>query len=193
MKICKTCKQQKSIDRFGEFVRPSGVYHYGTCKDCINAKRRKGTRKVLFNDREVKECGSCGAIKKHEHFAMRNGNPVSKCKDCHNKYYKMYYSDPEVRSKHRQRVRANKANWPTFRKHGLTEEKFNSIKTANGMCPICNIRRQEVIDHDHECCAGSYGCNNCVRGYICMQCNAALGMVNDSPDILNKLISYLRR
>jgi hypothetical protein len=30
------------------------------------------------------------------------------------------------------------------------------------------------IDHDHDCCPGSYTCGKCVRGVLCAPCNRTL-------------------
>jgi hypothetical protein len=59
-----------------------------------------------------------------------------------------------------------------------------------------------VIDHDHRCCPssndrwGAHGtkrriCGKCIRGLLCQQCNVALGMVDDDPDRLRALLSYI--
>jgi hypothetical protein len=41
------------------------------------------------------------------------------------------------------------------------------------------------FDHDHE--TGAF------RGWICGKCNTALGLADDDPEILLKLIEYLKR
>ena len=67
----------------------------------------------------------------------------------------------------------------------------------NYICPICQKSHEEtkgtgghrlksawVMDHDHK--TGKY------RGYICHTCNRGLGMFQDSIEILNNAIEYLR-
>ncbi len=56
-----------------------------------------------------------------------------------------------------------------------------------GRCQVCHAEPQKpkrlVLDHDHE--TGE------VRGFICAQCNTALGMVGDSPERLRSLAEYI--
>ena len=70
-----------------------------------------------------------------------------------------------------------------------------------GSCQVCGVpTANPVIDHDHasEChpgyTAGTGGnrwCAWCARGALCNECNVALGMVAESPDILAALTAYL--
>jgi len=95
----------------------------------------------------------------------------------------------EAYEKHKTRVNKNRPEM--YQRHGLSLERFESLKTTDGRCPICKYREQSVIDHDHSCCPGKTGCYKCVRGYICSACNVSLGLVGDSVDRLNTLIAYL--
>lgn len=60
-------------------------------------------------------------------------------------------------------------------------------------CPICGRKPlgkkrgkgRIVVDHDHK--------TNKIRGWICDDCNVALGRVNDSIKTLESLIQYLKR
>lgn len=52
-------------------------------------------------------------------------------------------------------------------------------------CEICNEKRRIYFDHDHT--TGKF------RGWICDQCNFALGMVRDNPSVLIKLAEYLKK
>lgn len=46
-----------------------------------------------------------------------------------------------------------------------------------------NEQRSLAVDHDHR--------TGKVRALLCHKCNAALGNVNDSIDILKEMISYI--
>lgn len=72
----------------------------------------------------------------------------------------------------------------------------------NHRCPICNLNSDDILnkypkkrikkdpfmscwscDHDHE--TGDF------RGFICQECNRALGMFNDDVKMLKNAINYL--
>jgi hypothetical protein len=53
-------------------------------------------------------------------------------------------------------------------------------------CDICGITGSKIVyDHCHR--------HGHFRGWICDRCNTVLGRVEDSADLLRKLIAYLRR
>lgn len=71
-------------------------------------------------------------------------------------------------------------------------------------CEICGIdllvkvktkaftRVRMVVDHDHNCCPGTVSaCGRCVRGLICVTCNAAIGLLRDSPATARSAAAYL--
>ena len=69
------------------------------------------------------------------------------------------------------------------------DKKFNDALA----CEICLREFKEcfvkpckaVVDHDHK--------TGKLRGILCSQCNTALGMVRDSPDVLRRAADYLER
>jgi len=73
----------------------------------------------------------------------------------------------------------------------IDQEAESLIKTHNGLCDICKTdvagfgRKGFCIDHNHE--------TGKVRGLLCQKCNIGLGNFNDSIDLLNKAISYLKK
>lgn len=86
----------------------------------------------------------------------------------------------------------------TLRKHGLNPEVFHSLFEAQkGRCAICEKAITEergergkenkaaMIDHDHV--------TGQVRGLLCLRCNVALGLFDDSPERLDAAIRYLAR
>lgn len=84
-------------------------------------------------------------------------------------------------------------------KYGLDEDSYQAILAAqDNKCAICkreglNASEKELaIDHDHACCPGNRSCGECVRGLLCQVCNQALGMFQDSEEILLSAIQYLK-
>jgi len=52
-------------------------------------------------------------------------------------------------------------------------------------CEICGGAIRIAYDHDHQ--TGKF------RGWLCMKCNIALGLVNDDIELLKKMIAYLQK
>lgn len=69
--------------------------------------------------------------------------------------------------------------------YNLTVAQFEQM-CARG-CHICgvktNLRRRFNVDHDHR--------TGRVRGVLCDRCNLVLGKIQDSPELLAKMINYL--
>lgn len=57
--------------------------------------------------------------------------------------------------------------------------------TPSTTCFLCGGTTRIAYDHCHK--TGKF------RGWLCMKCNTALGLVNDDVDILKKMIEYLER
>ena len=84
----------------------------------------------------------------------------------------------------------------TKQRYGLDEKSFRALYAQqNGRCAISGVpltmgRRDNrdgtshaVVDHDHK--------NNFVRGLLCPRVNIALGIFQDSPELLRKAADYL--
>ncbi len=74
--------------------------------------------------------------------------------------------------------------------YGITVEDYNLLYAKQkGCCAGCNRHQSELnkslgVDHCHT--------TGIVRGLLCNKCNLAVGYVNDSIQILENLIKYLR-
>ena len=71
--------------------------------------------------------------------------------------------------------------------YGLTLEQFSQLlETQAGACLIClDLMNQPVVDHCHA--------SGAVRGLLCRKCNAALGLLKDSQEVLLRAAEYLTR
>ena len=71
-------------------------------------------------------------------------------------------------------------------------EYVGILSAQGGKCAVCGkeplLRTDKswglCVDHDHT--------TGKVRGLLCSSCNVILGHVHDNPDILMKLVDYLR-
>lgn len=70
-------------------------------------------------------------------------------------------------------------------RYGLSLDEYISMFAAqNNQCAICKQEVRLCVDHDHE--------TDKVRGLLCFKCNAALGLFNDSVDVLSRASDYLK-
>jgi hypothetical protein len=77
-----------------------------------------------------------------------------------------------------------------IRSYGISTEEYDQmLLDQNGVCYICNKKPSDKraldIDHNHE--TGE------VRGLLCSQHNRAIGLFDDSINLLAKAIEYLSR
>ncbi len=144
-----------------------------------------------------KACNECRRIQARYHYHTKLD------KTQRNKRNKeRYATDPEYRAKlaletksryyrvsreensRKRRVRRLK------RQYGLSEEQWNIVFENQGRkCAACGSsgpkrKRGWHTDHDHK--TGKF------RGILCGGCNHALGATEDSIEILQGLISYLK-
>lgn len=80
--------------------------------------------------------------------------------------------------------------------HKISLEIYESLLLKqNHVCAICkqeevlfdkksNKVRRLAVDHDHQ--------TGKIRGLLCLRCNVSLGQFNDSVDILESAIKYLK-
>ncbi|RFS81363.1 hypothetical protein D0T12_32545 [Actinomadura spongiicola] len=122
------------------------------------------------------ECHTCRTIKSLDQF-YKNGNRYNvNCKRCH-----------------QDKVVARAFNFPNLASlHKFRNEHRNT-------CAICGRVDDEkgskrfAIDHDHTCCStAGRSCGKCIRGLLCVSCNAGLGGFRDNIELLAKAIDYLR-
>ena len=74
-------------------------------------------------------------------------------------------------------------------RYGLTKENYNELlEKQSGVCAICRgpqkapTRRLDV-DHCHK--------SGVVRGLLCDHCNKAIAFLQDNPELLRKVASYV--
>ena len=73
--------------------------------------------------------------------------------------------------------------------YGITEEQYQEFwDKQNGLCAICGkpepTTQRLHVDHDHK--------SNIVRGLLCGKCNRGIGMFEDSEDLLQQAIRYIK-
>ena len=70
----------------------------------------------------------------------------------------------------------------------MTVEQYESIlESQHGVCAICRnpeSGRALAVDHDHT--------SGGVRSLLCSKCNTAIGLLQDSPELADRVANYLR-
>jgi hypothetical protein len=153
-------------------------------------------------------CTRCGESRDAERFSVkRSGLPRDDiknlrmpCKDCVNERNR---TDERKRIASREAARRWRAANPEAARnkylwdnHKVTPEQFESLLALQGgVCAICGgtagRTRKLSVDHDHTCCPGSTSCGKCVRGLLCMSCNAGIGSLKDDPARVQAALDYL--
>ena len=154
----------------------------------------------------MKKCTKCKVLKNHIFFHKKTQtkdglNTV--CKECWNasnkewrknnptfgmKNYRSWVQENPVKYKETTRKKG-------LRQYGLSIEDWEDIfNKQNGVCAICNLpetvidkgtKRRLAVDHCHS--------TGKIRGLLCTKCNKGIGLLNDSPEILDKASAYLRK
>jgi hypothetical protein len=97
------------------------------------------------------------------------------------------------RAANRRYYYKNREDWSIRRrlkKYGLTKEQFDQMfEVQKGLCAICKFDLLKgiygvAVDHDHV--------TGKVRGLLCHPCNRGLGQFQDSENLLEQAIHYLR-
>lgn len=152
-----------------------------------------------------KRCTRCKTIKRQsEYYILSRKGFVdvlaSRCKICTLEVQReVYQATPlEVRTaRNKARVEASFEKRRVYKlkvNYNLTAEQFDQmVKDQEGKCAGCQrpFPSTPQVDHDHRCCPQYGSCGNCIRGLLCVNCNTALGRVNDDIAVLRNLICYL--
>ena len=130
-----------------------------------------------------KVCTKCRQKKPISEFRQRKRKQWlwrdSVCRSCCAKYSTEYNrNDPQ--GVHRRHIK-----W----RYGLPIERYEAaLKAQGGLCAICrgkNDSQRLHVDHCHE--TGEF------RGLLCFKCNAGIGKLCDSIELLQAAIAYLEK
>ena len=97
---------------------------------------------------------------------------------------KSRYAENRKRWAQKNKLRRRVKAWAT-QGMDLTYEQFLLLcEQAEHRCQICKEHKPLLPDHDHK--------TGRVRGVLCRQCNAAIGLMYDSADNVERALGYLR-
>jgi hypothetical protein len=147
----------------------------------------------------TKWCPACKVEKPLKAYTVykigkRKGHPAGSCKECRTVLHKTRKRvDPTI---------YERIEWPCKLKrlYGITVEQYDALlEKQNGACAICgskssysrnyksisSSRTKFSVDHCHS--------TGKVRGLLCTKCNRALGMLNDSIEVVLRMAKYLKK
>jgi hypothetical protein len=144
-----------------------------TCKDCKLDKPLSEFYSYTRND-VVKYFAHCKKCNKDRTDAWTAANP-EKAKDIQARHY----------AKHRTEAK----EYYIQKTYGLSPEEYEALLNANGRrCYICD-------KHESECAKGLHVDHNHItgkiRGVLCFSCNAAIGYLKESPELLDRAKAYI--
>lgn len=129
-------------------------------------------------------CLVCKKSKKISEFPKNGPYYRRTCSKCHNINRTKKYRTP---TGYKSRIESG------WRRRGVvfTVEQYEELyKQQQGQCAICSKTAPEngsalCVDHCHK--------TGVVRGLLCHRCNKALGVMNDSLDLITNAHQYLKR
>jgi hypothetical protein len=135
----------------------------------------------------------CTVCKKHKPLSCFYNSKTSKdgkgyrCKECDTVARKKWSQDNPERAKESRRGRLLK------NRYGITIKDYDALlEKQGGACGICKASSNRhlnnsafSVDHCHQ--------TGQIRGLLCNQCNRALGMFNDSEELIQKALDWLRK
>lgn len=135
-----------------------------------------------------KRCSICKELKPRSEFhkeSSRKDGITGYCKPCKlEKTRKWREQNPEKMKAHID----SRIWYRREKEYGLNKiDFFNMLNSQNSQCAICKSSIDERCHVDHCHTTGK------VRGLLCGNCNAALGMFKDDVDILKNAILYLKK
>jgi hypothetical protein len=87
--------------------------------------------------------------------------------------------------KDRRAIRAAARRRYQAKERGWAECTEYPAPPTDNKCAICHREALLCLDHDHE--TGKF------RGYICRDCNMALGKLGDTTEAIRRVLAYLER
>lgn len=182
-KVCAFCNLIKPHHQFYKSKFSTDGY-CPRCRSCYTKTYRANSKQSPANKKLTpelypegyKRCAKCREVKPLGEFhSGKNISKVTRCKAC-------------------SRTTANKNRQNNLRHgYGLTLEEYDTMfNQQEGVCACCGkpenrIRRGQAlplfIDHCHA--------TEAIRGLLCGNCNAALGLMREDPDRVKALLRYI--
>jgi hypothetical protein len=168
LKWCPRCKQYKPLADFYTISESK-------CIECKKAQRKKDYAALTDEQKAAR-------------LARRNNPEYKLGSKVRSDRHKLSFSPEEFSQKQRAAILKHR--------YKITPEEYDRMLESQGNgCALCGRLEEDVklsVDHDHSCCPGRNSCGKCVRGLLCMRCNAMLGVLESFPEMIPKVLAYLK-
>lgn len=149
---------------------------------------------MATNPEILKSCNKCGQTKPLSAFYADKRNVTygvtGQCRACMTARNRAVYSKLPLEERQR-RYRSHAAKWKWYsvkHKYGITRDEYMAMEQKqDGLCAACGLPPHDGqlrIDHCHD--------TGRVRGLLCHQCNAALGLLKEDPARIEGLAAYAK-
>lgn len=196
MKSCPDClRLARGYSNKARASLPVGVCKCGRPTGC-NLKTCTTCRDRVKKRYHQTPEGICPACKK-----TKEDNGKRYCNACRDVHRKRYAEIPKGKCTHcnpknrRDSMPGRRECVECYDKlirseYGISTDERRDLETKqHGRCAICNDKphasRRLSIDHDHA--------TGAVRGLLCTRCNTTIGLLNDSPELIRKMLEYCQR
>jgi len=148
----------------------------------------------------LKQCPHCEIAKGLEKgFSKNRSNKdgyASWCKDCCKQKKSVEYLKDKKKPDFLLKRKQYHQEWHLKSLYDMSLESYQELfERQNGICAICKEPPGKWalrVDHNHSCCPGAKTCGKCIRGLLCMRCNAALERLETFPGWESAAKLYLK-
>lgn len=165
----KMVAQRKYRESHREQLREAGKKYY-----------RENKERILEYGKRYKQDNNEKITKERKEYKRKNHDKIMK----QNKQYK-----ENNKERDRDKIAGTRRKNYYRSRYNITVDEYDKIfDDQGGVCLICKRpqgNRRLSIDHNHK--TGE------VRGLLCNNCNAAIGLVNEDQKILTRIKQYLKQ
>ena len=184
-KVCPGCGVEKNKEQGFWKNKASRDGYASRCKNCSKDATQKWRHSEI------------GRAKTRSHQEQWRANNPSKVRASKKRYRQENLEQVKAAiqkcwEENREEYKLSHWRYWLKKKYGLTEDRFYELmREQNYRCAICgrlekDSRKQKFcVDHCHD--------TGVVRGLLCFGCNTMLGNANDSIEIMEAAIAYIKR
>jgi len=134
-----------------------------------------------------RRCGICQNEYRRNRYHGTHGEKIRiRNLAYHNNHSADIYRRRRERRKQHPEKYLNQLRRNRARRNGISVAQLDQMeKDQRGRCAACHRKATLVVDHCHV--------SGIARHLLCNQCNTAVGLLQDSPERIRKLLNYVVR